>query len=177
MNPFWWTLKIALHFASRLCLHTRFFTVAALTFSIVFLTGCEKYALDWQMKELCEKDGGVVVYEVVTLPPQEFNKEGIPLYRYWLDPKLLGTSQRLGPDYRYVKSHQFIKSGDPLKGEGRLTRYVLEIYRTRDGRLLGKSISYGRSGGDFIVFGHPSNAGCPNPEPQLLLSLFQRGEK
>lgn len=154
----------------------RAWVIALLIWSTASLVGCEKYALDRKMKELCEKDGGVVVFEVETLPASEFNSDGVPLYRYLLDLRLAGTSQRLGPAYRYLSSFQSIKSGDSMKGEGSLTKHVIEVYRERDGRLLGRSISYDRSGGDLIVLGHPSTASCPNPAPQFLSSVFKRSE-
>jgi hypothetical protein len=141
------------------------------------LIGCEKHDLDRQMEALCKKDGGVKVYETVLLPAGEFNKEGIPLARYWLDPSLVGTSGQLGPSYRYKSFEETIKAGEPMKGEGRLTRYVEEIHRVEDGRLLGRSVFYGRAGGDLIVLGHFSTAGCPNTTTPFLTSVFIKGEQ
>jgi len=49
------------------------------TVAMIFvLTGCEKFALDRQMEDLCKKDGGVKVYETVTLPASMFDQLGDP---------------------------------------------------------------------------------------------------
>jgi hypothetical protein len=145
--------------------------------SLLGLAGCERWELDQQMGELCKKDGGVKVHETVPLPAGEFSKDGIPFSSYWRDSSLVGTTGRLGPNYRYLSRDETIKAGDPMKGEGRLTRYVEEIYRIKDGRLLGSSVWYGRSGGDFIVLGHFSTAGCPVSAEPLLTAVFVKEKK
>ena len=94
--------------------------------SLLIIAGCERWTLDRQMEEFCRKDGGVTLYNTVVLPSNEFSKDGIPLARYWRDPTLVGTTSRLGPSYRYVSRDETIKTGEPMKGEGRLTRYVEE---------------------------------------------------
>ena len=128
------------------------------------------------MESLCLQDGGVTVYEAVTLSTNEFNKDGVPLARYWLDPTLAGTTSRLGPNYHYVYRAEVLKAGDPMRGEGRLTRYVEEIHRATDGRLLAKSVSYGRAGGDFIVLEHFSTAGCPSSKKPFLTAVFLKAK-
>jgi hypothetical protein len=125
--------------------------------AMTFLPGCEKFALDRQMEELCKKDGGVKVYETVTLPSSMFDSLGDP-FPGW---PTRSSEDRFGPNYRFVVETQFLKSGDPQKGEGRLARTSKRIYRRVDGKLLGESITYGRSGGDFIAFAHPSSNSCP----------------
>ena len=149
------------------------FRALSLTFLCTLLvSGCEKYALDRRMEALCKEDGGVVVYEAVRLPASEFGRDGTPLARYWFDRSVVDKSKRLGPDYRYVRRFETIKAGDPMKGEGRLTRYVEEVFRERDGRLLARSVQYGRSGGDLVVLEHFSTAGCPSPAVPFLTAVF-----
>ncbi|MEZ5617348.1 MAG: hypothetical protein R3E40_03600 [Rhodocyclaceae bacterium] len=125
--------------------------------ALLLLTGCEKYTLDRQMEELCAKDGGVKVYETVTLPPEMFDQWGDP-FLGWRGRK---QEDRLGPDYRYVVERYYLKDGDPLKGEGRLTRHITKIFRRADNKLMGEAVSYGRSGGDFIAYAHPTSKSCP----------------
>jgi hypothetical protein len=129
------------------------------------------------MGELCKKDAGLTIHERVSLAAGEFSKDGTPLSVYWRDPSLVGTAGRLGPNYRYVSRDETIRAGDPMKGEGRLTRYVEEIHRTSDGKLLGRSVWYGRSGGDFVVLGHFSTAGCPTSAEPLLTAVFVKEEQ
>jgi hypothetical protein len=147
-------------------------TRTALALATFALLGCERYELDRRMQDLCRKDGGVKVFHQVMLPSNEFSKDGIPLSRYWLDSTLIGTNDRLGPDYGYVASESILKAGDPMKGEGRLVRRIERIYRANDQTLLGESVWYGRAGGDFFVLEHFSTAGCPSPVESLLTAVF-----
>jgi hypothetical protein len=143
------------------------------------LTGCEKFALDRQMEELCKKDGGVKVYETVTLPVSMFDQWGDP-FPGWRAKVLQGKpEERLGSEYRYVVETIYLKQGDPLKGEGRLDRTSERIYRRDDGKLIGEAISYGRSGGDFIAYAHPTSKSCPvaQSESDLIRSVFIKNGK
>jgi len=147
-------------------------TRTALALATFALLGCERYELDRRMQDLCKKDGGVTVFHEVMLSSNEFSKDGIPLSRYWLDSRLIGTNARLGPDYSYVVSESILKAGDPMKGQGRLVRRIERIYRANDQTLLGESVWYGRAGGDFLVLEHFSTAGCPSPVESLLTAVF-----
>ncbi|WP_147435825.1 hypothetical protein [Sulfurisoma sediminicola] len=127
------------------------------------------------MEELCKKDGGVKVYETVMLPPEMFDQWGDP-FPGWRGRKL---EDRLGPDYRYIMEITDLKKGDAFKGEGELRRFSVRINRRADNKLMGEAISYGRSGGDFIAFAHPTSKSCPadQSESDLIRSLFaKKGE-
>jgi hypothetical protein len=147
-------------------------TVAAL------LTGCgERDAFDAQMQMLCAKDGGARIYETVTLPKNQFDKWGMPRGKNWDRGTL---ESKLDPDYRYSYSSQFLKRGNPLKGEVEMYRSDERIYREADGRLLGESVTYGRRGGDpyisLLLGGHPSSAVCPVQAKSFISSIFIQGE-
>jgi len=122
------------------------------------LGGCEKYELDRRMEELCKQDGGVHVYETVTLPPEMFDPEGYP-FPGW---RQRTEENRLDPEYRFVRQTTYLKKGEPLKGEGQLIRNSWKVIRRSDGKLLGESVLYGRSGGDFISFDHFTSKSCPS---------------
>ena len=151
-----------------------------LTAVVLLLTGCEKFALDRQMEELCAKDGGVKVYETVTLPPEMYDQWGDP-FPGWRKKVLQGKpEERLGSEYRYVVETVYLKQGDPLKGEGRLDRTTTRIYRRADNKLLGEAVSYGRSGGDFIAYAHPTSKSCPTyktDDEWVIKSVFLKGSK
>lgn len=134
------------------------------------LVGCERYSLDRQMEELCAKDGGVKVYETVTLPAEMFDQNGDPFPGWRSRPE----SQRLGDDYRLVEETAYLKQGDPLKGEGRLTRYQSRVIRKADGKVLGEGVMYGRSGGDFIIVDHFSSKACGESRG-VIRSVFRKG--
>lgn len=99
-------------------------TLAGLT---VALGGCERWALDRQMEELCQKDGGIKLYETVTLPASDFSNIGQPLARY--QQKAQSEQDRFGPDYRYVSKREILvgKDANPERGEGRLVRVYSAI--------------------------------------------------
>lgn len=122
------------------------------------LQGCEKYELDRQMHALCEKDGGLRVYETVTLPPDKFDQNGDPFPGWRTRPESL----RLGADYRLIHDVSYLRQGDPVKGEGQLSRSHWKVLRTSDNKVLGEGVSYGRSGGDFIAVGHFTSNSCPS---------------
>jgi hypothetical protein len=147
---------------------------AAILFSVimaVLLAGCEKFALDRQMEELCKKDGGVKVYETVTLAPEMFDRSGNP-FPGWPDRQ---PEERLGPSYRYVEERTLLKPGDALKGDGELRRTTEKVVRRADNKLMGEATSYGRSGGDFIALSHPTSKHCPiykSADETLIRSVF-----
>lgn len=136
----------------------------------------KKYAADKEMQALCAIDGGVKIYEKVTLPANEFSQWGEALYKYRIEKD---PEKTLGPDFRYVSRSEFLKRGDTLIGEVQMRRSHAQIFRRSDGKLLGESVFYGRSGGDHfinrILAGHPSAATCP-VGPDTLFSLFVKGE-
>jgi hypothetical protein len=135
--------------------------------------GCEKAALDRQVAELCEKDGGVKVYEAVRLPPEMFDRDGNP-FPGWRGRSL---GDRLGPAYRYLRETAYLKEGDPNQffSEGVLSRYSEKIIRVSDNKLMGESVVYGRTGGEAILLGHPSGTMCPilkSADKTLIRSVF-----
>lgn len=122
------------------------------------LSGCEKWQLDRQMEELCKKDGGVRVYETVKLPPEMFDQSGDP-FPGWQGRK---PEDRLGADYLVERTERVLNEGDPVEGQGRLIRIERQVLRRSDGRLIGTTVFYGRSGGDLIAFPHPTSKVCPS---------------
>ena len=140
-------------------------------------SGCERWRLDQQMEVLCKKDGGIKVYETVTLPASEFGPGGEPLARYV--PQAKSTEDRLGPDYRFVMTREILfgKGATTENGQGQLVRNHNPIYRRADGRLLGEQIWYSRSGGDWFTFGfQPGGESCPHFSSDVAQQIFRKGE-
>jgi hypothetical protein len=151
----------------------------------LLIAGCEKYALDRQMEELCKKDGGVRVFETVTLPASAFDRTGQLT-------TTIDSSSKAPPAVTILRSGEYsitskttvLKAGDPFSGagaglikEGRLQRYETVIQRSSDKKVLGTDVSYGRAGGE-INPGHPSSNYCPKPPiaPSLLNAVFRKEE-
>lgn len=133
------------------------------------LLGCgEKYALDSQMEALCKKDGGIKVYETVTIPPDRFDQNGYPFpaqMRNFSQPIVTSdqvtSEENFGPGYRLISNTTYLKNGNPIKGDGVLRRYSERVVRLADNKVLGDAVSFGRTGGDFVALGHPSSNHCP----------------
>jgi hypothetical protein len=118
----------------------------------VLLAGCEKARLDEQVRELCAKDGGIKVYEMVKLPPDKFNKYGqINFYR----PNEYENA--LGNDYIWKSQVVYIKNGNPVLG-----RFFDQVIRRSDSKILGESVAYFRIGGDMHGPWNESSFSCPD---------------
>ena len=130
----------------------------------LLLAGCEKARLDKDVRRLCEKDGGIKVYETVRLPPEKFDNWGlINFYRP------TQGENALGPEYFYKFDIHYYRSGNP-----QMSRYHIQVVRRSDGKLLGEAISYGRGGGDIPSPMHESSFSCPSPSEVGEIALFKQ---
>lgn len=112
------------------------------------LGGCEKARLDEQVRELCAKDGGIKVYETVTLPAKRFDDYGVVRI-----PKK--EEAGVDDDYFYTAEKQYLLQGNP-----ELWRLHFQVVRISDSKLLGESTTYARRGGDMPGPWHESSFGC-----------------
>lgn len=139
----------------------------AVFLGLLWLATGEKWWLDYQVRELCAKDGGVKVYETVTLPMDSFDKYGnvsIPFKKY----------AKSSDEYYYEMDTSYYRKGNP-----EMSRSRYQIFRRSDGKVLGESIYYGRGGGDLPGPWHGSSFTCPEPTQSIGLekSIFLKGDK
>lgn len=119
-------------------------------------SGPSKSDLDAEVKRLCAIDGGIKVYETVTLPADKFNQWGqINFYR----PNQ--GENALGAGYVFKQETHWYKKGKDYTFESSMGRWRFAVIRQPDGKLLGESVSYGRGGGDLPGPWHPSSISCP----------------
>lgn len=129
-----------------------------------------KWRADKLVDELCAKDGGIKVYETVTLPKQRFNQWG----------------QFEVSSERYVKSgEQYYLAHETTDIEGKsastnigalaVFKQHFKIFRIADKKLLGDATIYARTGGDSIGPWHPSSHSCPK-NPNLEAAVFLKSE-
>jgi hypothetical protein len=126
----------------------------------------ENMWLDHQMKELCDKDGGVKVYETVTLPADKYNQYAS---RNWILP----DKSRAKPtdEYYYEDEEQYYREGNP-----RMARELTRIIQRSDGKVLGENISYVRGGGGLYGPWHDSSFRCPSPTKTIFeTAIFAKG--
>jgi len=113
----------------------------------------EKWMLDRQVRELCAKDGGVKVYETVTVSTEKFNEYGQVNFYH---SKHGGNT--LESEYMLDRQLQYYHKGNPS-----LHRSSTLIVRKSDGKLLGESVFYKRGGGDLPGPWQGSSFMCPEP--------------
>lgn len=132
---------------------------------LLWLAQGEKWLADQQVRELCAKDGGVRVYETVTLPPERFDKWGnvnIP------------ARQTAKPSDEYYSEFEdlYLQRGRP-----NLLRIRTWIVRNSDGKVLGESIRYVRTRGELPGPWVGKSFMCPqiaDAEGRLEASIFKQ---
>jgi hypothetical protein len=142
----------------------------ALLICALLVSGCEraKTKLDREVDRLCAIDGGVKIYETVTLSPENFgpNGEVFPQYQH-----LTSKGGQLGPEYKGELKSTEIVTGDP-----NLVRWLERVYRLSDKKIMGEFISYTRGGGDFYGPHQPSAYSCKFSHTKTLVQLvFLKG--
>ncbi len=137
-------------------------------------SGPSKRELDAEVDRLCAIDGGIRVYETVTLPADKFNKWGeINFYRPTQGENTLGS------EYIYQWDTHYYKKGDPVSQgvqETAMRRDHIKVIKRIDMKLLGEFVKYHRAGGDLPGPWMPSSYHCPDKskanESLLLKSVF-----
>jgi len=129
---------------------------------ILIFIGCEinKAYWDHKVKEMCEEDGGIKVYERVPVPERYVDKDGlIRIPTLSRDPTRKPFGWEAKPDdlfYRIVDYKHIVE------GFLSVRRSSIKLIRSTDKKVLGESVSYGRGGGDFPTgLFHGSSYICP----------------
>lgn len=123
--------------------------VLLLLLAVGFFEGRKAY-WDYRVREMCEKDGGVKVYEAVKLPSEMFNQWGQVSFQ--IPPNYNAKSSDA---YYFEWDVQYFKQGNP-----EVWRNHFRLIRVVDKRILGEAIGYSRRGGDFPGPWHESSFGC-----------------
>jgi len=131
---------------------------------------------DAMVNDLCSKDGGLRVYEVVKLPASRFNANGMVSFpdRGALPP--MQSNRRPNDDFFYSEETRWLipeKSFSPA-----VWRSQQQLFRAADNKLLGEAVSYSRRGGDPIGPWHQTSFGCPKDADitVLVAKVFGREE-
>ena len=115
----------------------------------------KKWRADKYVDELCVKNGGSEIYEVIKLPAEKVDP-------YWVT-NLPSIENLRSEDYYYSSSRHDIRGNS---GSGNLNDLVIwrsetKIIRAADNKVMAKLVSYGRRGGDPIGPWEPSQYVCP----------------
>ncbi len=130
----------------------------------IALAGCMGYVpgqqsyWDAQVREMCEKDGGVHIVERVRITKNEMSflgeSDGKPaiLVKELAHPK--------SPVYAIREKGKIFAS----EGNASIGRTEWSIIRRSDEKVVANLIRYSRTGGDLPEFIHQSTFFCPSPE-------------
>ena len=125
------------------------------------LAGCMGWApgrqayWDAQVKEMCEKDGGVRIFEQIIVSPSQTKL--LPKVGNFFGVASEALAKPEEPAFIRIRRTR-LREYNPS-----VVRYEQEIVRRADQRVVGVAVSYARGGGDFPVFDHPSTFWCPEP--------------
>jgi hypothetical protein len=122
--------------------------------------GCEarKAYYDWQVRKMCEKDGGVTVFERVTLSREEYKQVGVAIG----EMPLSETDEHSRSLFFSTTAIEQLRAANP-----QIYRRETKIVRRSDRKEISRQVQYGRIGGDFPTFAHPSSFGCSDLRMQL----------
>ena len=133
--------------------------VAAIATLATALVGCMGWVpgrqayWDAKVREMCEKDGGVTIYERVTLTESQYRDLGGTRGAVPVPDE---SSENRGAPFFARTTSREINASNP-----RVTRRETEIIRRADGKVLGKVVIYSRVGGDVPTgIGHATYFSC-----------------
>lgn len=141
----------------------KFRTVISAVVALV-VVGCatpSQISADAEVDRLCAVDGGVKVYETVTLSADKFDMHG----NFRVPSK---QDAKASDNYYYEWIVSKIKGGNPHHdGTLVIEKSHFKYWRSRDRKLLGEQINYSRIGGDVPGPWHPSSYTCPSAHNTL----------
>jgi hypothetical protein len=129
--------------------------IVLLILAVGFFEGRKAY-WDSKVKEMCEKEGGVKVFEKISISLERYNR--IPKVGGFIS---MGPESSLKPEdvVFWVMTENVLRDWNP-----RVVRREELVKRRTDGKTMGKIISYSRIGGDFPNgISHHSSFACPEP--------------
>lgn len=128
------------------------------------LIGCAGYVpgrqpyWDAQIKEMCQKDGGVTIFERVTVSKADVARGVLPQGGGRLSVAIKELAHPDSPVYgveQITRLHEV--------GSFRVSKRELLVMRRTDQAVVAKQVSYGRIGGDLPTgLAHDSSYGCPD---------------
>lgn len=136
----------------------------AILLAPMLVSNAVKAYYDWQVREMCAKDGGVRVYETVELPAEKFNQWGQPNFPIPITPY---DDLDEADDYFLIWEITNIKFGNP-----KLDRTHFRLIRRSDNKVLGESVSYSR--GECCLPGPGVGASYTCPDKHREVPLFQQ---
>ena len=124
---------------------------------VLGIGGCEarKAYYDWQVRKMCEKDGGIRIQEQIQITA----RQATSMRRVGGHLAIAEEKLAQQEDLAVLRSSTTeLRHGSPT-----LQRLEQSIVRKSDAKVIARVISYSRVGGDFpFTASHPSNFSCPD---------------
>jgi hypothetical protein len=129
---------------------------------------------DKLVDELCAKDGGIKIYETVTLPKERFNEYGqfvIPPDKRYLKPN--------DEYFMQIITETVIGNNDYVSLLPRVRKDHVSIIGVKDNRKLAEYISYGQRNGEAMGFSlTQAGYSCPKvSDLDLIAKVFIKENK
>ena len=133
--------------------------VVLLLLAVGFFEGRKAY-WDYQVRGMCEKDGGARIHEHELITHQEALANHLLIGGEIVIPPRPERPSSSGYyiDYESI----YLRTAAPSVFRSRTT-----LVRVRDMKVLAEMISYSRVGGDFPTFAHPSTTSCSDANAAL----------
>ena len=138
----------------------------------VTLAGCAGYVpgrqsyWDAQVREMCAKDGGVRIFEVVQLTEKQY-RNGLNRLGHF-DVPVQNAMSANAPFVHAIKRTN-IRDGNPY-----VWRHETSVIRTSDNKVLGIQVIYSRVGGEFPSPSIDSSFSCPDKQTDLFSAVLKR---
>ncbi|MEO1768102.1 hypothetical protein, partial [Thiobacter aerophilum] len=131
--------------------------------AISFFEGRKAY-WDYQVRKMCEKDGGVFVVQQIHLNADDYRRLGgeqgeIPIPERGSAPT---KAEYVSDTVRRV-----IREGNPS-----VWRTEATIHAVANDKIIARYINYSRRGGDFPTFAHPSSFSCDQGMGSVSRKIF-----
>ena len=147
-------------------------------------SGCSVPGVQWywdhEIQELCEKDGGVVVYEQVPISRVEIASGVLPLN--WPSGRIGKGDPNIGVSpKRYMRPGAPAYEGAEIRTDLRIDdpevwRSETPIFRSSDNKIIARMVVYFRRGGDVLPLDNRSGIYCPRNIGSQLNKLFAVSE-
>lgn len=129
--------------------------VLLLVLVVGFYEGRKAY-WDAKVREMCEKDGGVVILENIKISREQ--ERYLPHAGGVVSVTRESLSDPRAPAFARTRETT-LRDWQPS-----VVRYEQEVVRRLDGRAVANAVFYLRSGGDFPSPAFPSRFSCPAPD-------------
>lgn len=145
------------------------FMFVSLLFGCAAMPGGQAY-WDAKVRQMCEQDGGVKIFERVPISPAELQRMGKVGDYASIPPRFASKPTDV---LFWDETITVVREANP-----RVSRSEQLVKRKSDEKIVAQVIRYSRVGGDVMPIGHPSHFGCPD-EGEILAArqkVFMRVE-